>query len=229
MGVGGGTPTNLAQGGAILSQVALAYVRGEHVTGIFMDSLVQNVLLDEQNRALIADVNSVRATILPPGRNEQVCWFLGRWFHLDDADAPQWLWFLDTDMQPATYTLPDMLEAVAPLGPCVASAATKGLIDGPVLTWLVRDENGEAHHELDADQPVTQIEACGMACTLIHREVLRAVEREHEDDPWTWFGHDLVGGARLSEDYTFCRRARAAGYPIYGVDTPVRHHKLLPI
>ena len=64
---------------------------------------------------------------------------------------------------------------------------------------------------LEPEEPVTRIEACGMACTLIHREVLRAVEDANGDDPWTWFGHDLVNGLRLSEDYTFCRRARAAG------------------
>jgi hypothetical protein len=185
------------------------------------------VLLDERNRALIADVNSVRATILPPGRNDVVCWFLGRW--LTEETAPPWLWFLDTDMQPATYTLPEMLEAVEPLGPCVASAATKGLLGDPKLTWLQRGDDGDAYHMLEPEEPVTRIEACGMACTLIHREVLRAVEDANGDDPWTWFGHDLVNGLRLSEDYTFCRRARAAGYPIYGIDTPVRHHKLLPI
>ena len=207
-------------------QVALAWTRGEHVAGIFMDAVVHNLLLDEGNRALIADVNVVKATTIAMGRNEIVNWFFGRWFYLEDADAPQWLWFLDTDMQPATYTLPDMLEAVEPLGPCVASAATRGLINGPQLTWLAK--GGEAHAE-DPDERVTEIDACGMACTLIHREVLRAVEREHENDPWTWFGHDLVGGARLSEDYTFCHRARAAGYGVYGVDTPVKHHKLLPI
>ena len=205
------------------TQVALAYVHGETVKGIFMDSVVQNVLLDERNRRLVGAVKGLHGTIVPRVRNDAVRWFL------KETTLP-WLWFLDTDMQPATYTLPDMLDAVSGVGPCIASAATRGLVaDGPKLTWLAEDGEGGLYFVLEPESRCTEILACGAACTLIHREVLVAVERNHTKDSWPWFGHDLVNGQRQGEDLTFCYRARAVGYHVYGVDTPVNHFKLMPI
>lgn len=202
--------------------VALVYGHGESVKSVFMASVIHNVLLDDRCAPLIGAVHGQGGGIIARVRNDAVRWFM------DETDLP-WLWFVDADMKVAWYTLPEMLETIerADLGPCVATAATNGLVEGgPRLTWL---HNGDHPLEAPFQQQLTEIEACGMACTLIHREVLSAVAAQHALDPWPWFGHDIVGDHRLGEDYTFCYRARGAGYSVYGVDVPVQHYKLLPI
>lgn len=198
--------------------VALVYGHGESVKSVFMASVIHNVLLDDRCAPFIGAVHGQGGGIIARVRNDAVRWFI------DETDLP-WLWFVDADMKVAWYTLPEMRGGIRQEGPCVASAATNGLVgDGPRLTWL---HNGE--HPLEAPEQLTEIEACGMACTLVHREVLSAVAAQHASDPWPWFGHDIVDGKRLGEDYTFCHRAREAGYSIYGVDAPIQHYKLLPI
>ena len=74
-----------------------------------------------------------------------------------------------------------------------------------------------------------------MGCTLIHREVLEALQAEWQDkDAWVWFGHDLVKGKdgkleRAGEDVTMCVRARALGYKTWGLtDVRLAHHKIRP-
>ena len=52
-----------------------------------------------------------------------------------------------------------------------------------------------------------RVKGCGMACTLISTEILRAVQLANK----TCFLPEMQWG----EDLTFCRRARALGYKIY--------------
>ncbi len=68
-----------------------------------------------------------------------------------------------------------------------------------------------------------------MGCCLIHRSALERIAERYADDPWLWFGRDVmeIDGVRehLGEDLSFCARASQAGIPIYGSGICVAHLK----
>ena len=185
--------------------VALAYVHGEFVTSYFMETILGVVEFDRNNDHRIRAVIPQRCTTIALGRNRVVERFLAQ----EELD---WLWFVDTDMTIEPNTLSRMLDGVD--GPAVVAAecwrhdARKGSVSA--LRW---SGNGSA-----------ELEGCGMACTLIHRRVLEDVRAAVRDDPWPWFGHDLVDGQRLSEDLTFCRRATSAGHRLLGLTGVLANH-----
>ena len=55
-----------------------------------------------------------------------------------------------------------------------------------------------------------------MGFTLIHRSVLEKLAVEYADDPWHYFGHDIINNSHVGEDLTFCNRARKAGFSVWG-------------
>lgn len=195
---------------------------------MFMAALVHDVIMDERAMKHIGVVfGQGGGALIANTRNKAVKVFMD-----ECPEQLEWLWFIDADMKPGWFTLPDMLEAVEPYGPCVASAATYSpLGTGRGLTWAVRGDDGIQRYAETPEENVTELDACGMACTLIHRDVLAGVELMHHDDPWPWFAHDLDENCKwyMGEDYTFCQRARHAGFQVFGVNTPVPHYKLMPI
>ena len=73
---------------------------------------------------------------------------------------------------------------------------------------------------------LVRIDACGMACTLIKREVLEKLYPKHEGTPFAFSRESMnkVDGKNkrdMSEDVTFCERATNEGFEIY-CDTTVR-------
>lgn len=56
-----------------------------------------------------------------------------------------------------------------------------------------------------------QVEGCGMACTLINTEALKAVAEKYEK----CFSPEKYDGIRFGEDLAFCWRARSLGYEIW--------------
>lgn len=148
-----------------------------------------------------------------------------------------WLWFTDVDVVFPPCTLDQLLEAADPTDrPIVGSLYfTKLDADGGNLwlpTWM---EDGEEFGEYTWVRKLTigevrELTMVAMGCTLIHRAVLEKMRDAYPDDPWKWFGHDLMldpvtGPSRIGEDVTFCRRARALGFPIHGLTEPVVHMK----
>lgn len=69
-----------------------------------------------------------------------------------------------------------------------------------------------------------EVELAGTACMLIHRRVLEALDRPH-------FKMQLDDDCLLikdSEDFSFCRKARAAGFSIWlDTDQPCGHYRAL--
>lgn len=137
------------------------------------------------------------------GRNKAVETFLK-----SDCD---WLWFVDTDVSVGPWTLTAMA-SYYPGEPCIIAAECyRNTPAGPVSSF-------------------SEKYGAGMGCTMIHREVLTTVERYQKDKSWPWFGHDLVDGMRLGEDYTFCYRAKQLGFSVIKADDVLaQHFKLQPL
>lgn len=207
--------------------VALVYVHGESVKSAFMSSVLCQVTVDDWAPYLIGSVKGqAGAALVAEARNNAVRWFL------DQPGSLEWLWFVDADIEIMASTLQDLLAATQGEPGVFCAAAWGRMRDGPALVWAVREGGGLRRLRSLPSAHCTRLEACGTGCTLIHRTVLERVAGAHPSDPWPWFGHDIDHDAagkayRLGEDFSFCLRVAAAGFPVFGVNTPVRHHKLV--
>jgi hypothetical protein len=110
-----------------------------------------------------------------------------------DIDA---VLFLDSDMMPPADMLVKLVEHDKPI---VSALAFKRVPNyEPCIFKKVSDTEAEIYH--DYPKGLIEVEACGMACCLIKREVF-------ENIPGPWF---MPG--KLGEDLSFCRRVK---HPIY--------------
>lgn len=180
--------------------LTIGYIHPGTVRAEFCESLLMAALRDQQAERLIGGVLSVPTSILAHGRNALAHQFL----QTDD----RWLLMVDTDV---TFTLEDIYALVA---------ADKPIIGG---LCLMRHGEHQPNWTLDGFVPCLDVRpepmpmnSVGMAFTLIHRDALEKVRAEHADDPWPWFGHDLILGTRAGEDVTFCHRARQLGIEVWG-------------
>lgn len=138
-------------------------------------------------------------------RNWQVTEFLG-------TEATH-LFCIDADVVPpptAVETLLGYDEAIVGLP---VPAAGRGGTAWPVaLMDTGRDDrSGTRRHavpyEAIREGGLVDVDGMGMACCLIRRDVLEALE-----PPWFVDQLTPAGGLHLEADLWFCRRARAAGY-----------------
>lgn len=65
---------------------------------------------------------------------------------------------------------------------------------------------------------LVKADATGAGCLLIHRDVFDKITGE---PAFRWFQHEFEGTHMFGEDFTFCRRARSAGFQLY-IDTAVK-------
>jgi hypothetical protein len=151
-------------------------------------------------------------------RNELVAGFL--------ASGDDWLLLVDADAVLHRGTLRRLLSWDKPLvsalafmryGPC-HPAAFRGLAaDGQHLTllaetaaWLdahpdLLTEGGAALLDPRPDDALVGVDRVGCHCLLVHRDALAAIEPP-------WFVGD--GPKGHGEDFYFCAKAQAAGWPI---------------
>lgn len=163
-------------------------------------------------------------------RNAQVRIFL-------QSDA-EWLWILDSDMAFPADTLDRLCERAHDVERPVVGGLCFSLLTDPKTgaeypaptLYLVSDRPGVMlrlwswpHGDL------VEVDATGAACLLVHRSVLERMGEVHAA-PWPWFQEVAMDGRPVSEDITFCLRARQLGVPVH-VDTSVEidHMKLLPV
>ena len=209
------------------ASVVLAYCHGEdgNFKPAFVRSLVR-VLVEDRGRKIHGYITA-QGLYVPRGRNEIVGDFL-------NGSACDWLWFLDTDVEFPADTLDRLLQATADGERKIVAAPYWSIDDEgePYCTWMGIDDGSLLpFREIPAGQTI-ELDACGMGCTLIHRDVFVDIAAaQTQDDPWIWFGHDLVatehGAARLGEDVSFCIRAAQVGHATWGVcDIVVDHLKL---
>jgi hypothetical protein len=159
------------------------------------------------------------------------------------ASPARWLLFVDRDavLHPLTairllsWNVP-IVAALAfartePPTPTVYAGASPQDTDADLVGYRVNWEETRswllAHAELQTnaavvlaerpDDALVEVDFTGMHCTLIRRDVLERLQ----PGPWFERVHPIGGARGAGEDYDFCRKARAAGFPI-GVDRSVQ-------
>lgn len=195
--------------------VVLSYLHNGKVHGGFMRSVINLLIYDESHGRHILEGGHLG---LPAGPNlsaprcEIVRSFLDT--------AADWLWMVDSDM---TFE-PDTLERLVTVADPDVSPIVGGLCFGQIVdhgelvyypTMFMIDEHGQGWR-LDEYPPdsLIDIHATGTACLLIHRTVLEEMHRKYPE-PLPWFAEEVSEwGGLQSEDVTFCRRARALGFPV---------------
>lgn len=113
--------------------------------------------------------------------------------------------FLDSDMMPPADLIPKLVAHNKPIVSALAFKRTEPYY--PCIFSKIGPK--EATVYLDYPRGLIPVEACGMACCLIKREVFEQIPQ-----PWYFPTPDL------GEDLAFCLRAKEAGIPIYA-DTSV--------
>lgn len=228
--------------------VTIGYLHSHEVSYSWHKSLLELAAWDLANQARVWRGGYVAMRCdtggLVEGRNKVVVEFLAQ-------NSAHWLLMLDTDMGFRADTADLLFDAADPEerpivgGLCFSQRETssdgmggwKTLATPTVFDWTHDgDKQGFA---VRWDYPASTVTACdgtGMACVLIHRSVLEAIHDAETPTPSgekepagpVWFNRlpNLTTGQLISEDLSFCVRARALNIPIF-VHTGVRttHHK----
>lgn len=169
---------------------------------------------------------------------------------LADPEATHLL-FIDSDMQVGVDVFQKLLHARKPIAAAVyverrldldrfVEAIRSGLTKPRALALASNFVMRVADGPLEVAQGFCRLEAVGFGCILIERAVFesliaKGLAPRAKADKLARHGlaaelHDFFseindpGAGRLSEDYAFCRRARAAGFDIWGAaDAAVGH------
>lgn len=191
-------------------EIMLGYAHNGTVRAEFMASMFQ--LRDSVAGRLIgAGASSSGGTLISYARNRLTEEFL--------ASSCQWLFMVDTDMTFAPMNLLQLAVAGDPVerpivsGICaILNKAGTGTI--PNVFNAIRDSAGEVTGfgpvaDLP-DEGLVQVDGCGAAFLLIHRDVMEKIA------PGEWFREGVTpsGGIR-AEDLSFCMRATEAGFSIW--------------
>ena len=118
-----------------------------------------------------------------------------------------WLFFLDSDMEPHPETIERLLQADKPINSAICFKRSPPY--QPCFYPTVKVEDGKVDVAIPEDwtEGLAEVQGVGMACCLIKREVF-------EGTPKPWFFPQPI----LAEDLGFCVRAREAGFGVF-VDT----------
>src|ERR1044072_7369857 len=163
--------------------IAVAYVHGGTARHEFMRSLQDLVLFERRVTAVV----QAQGPYIPQNRN-LVC----EQFMRLPARC-EWLWFLDIDIEFNPNILDDLLEVADPTERPVVGALYLNQVTGkPPGTWWPTWADKDGRIEQLVMGETYELMTLGMGCTLIHRSVLEALEKIHHDDPWPWFGHDIL-------------------------------------
>lgn len=206
------------------ADVVVGWVRPKLVDGDFMDCLLVTLNHDRGNGQRLAGFQRVRCTAnISDGRNQLVHWFLNE----SEAD---WLWMVDTDMvwhpesldRLLAHANPDKAPIIGAL--CFARDNRTGQVWPTLYELEPIPDSGDwrffRYHSWPKDT-LMPVDGTGAAFLLAHRRVFEAVRDHGYSRAFPWFQETENTGGRVSEDLTFCLRARNCGFPIF-VHTGVR-------
>lgn len=179
----------------------------------FFDSFFNFVTADTADRKAFGGYTWAACGYIAAGRTSLVRTFL-------DKTESNWLLMLDWDISFTPQNVYDLLDAAEP-GKVISGCYVTYLGDDTLLRpcWFGPGEDGNEGQSLISEYvrgEILPLVTCGMGFTLMHRDDLLRIEEAHKDDPWPWFGHDIIGDSHVGEDLTFCKRARDLGITIWG-------------
>lgn len=212
-----------------LPPVCFAYVHPAEVAHSFHRGFAMLLAYDMQHDGCIArgGFNAVRygSGGIAAARNKAAAAFLD---HPQFAEC-EWLFWLDTDMGFTPTVLNDLLTVADPeTRPIVGGLcfAQEEEIDDGMSGFVTRAQptiyvpkakpDGTPGFARARHFPVNEliaVGATGSACILIHRSVFTKI-RDKYGDAWYDEFHDSAG-APISEDLSFCVRARTVGADIF--------------
>jgi GT2 family glycosyltransferase len=164
----------------------------------------------EMERPLESDLMVFQGALVDRARNSLVDQMLNHPLN------PTHIFFLDADIVPASDTLMQLLRHRLPI---VSGLYRKRLPPHEPLAFL---RKGRALKPIAVKGPrLKQADVVGGGCLLIRREVFEKIRGP-------WFTSEWRDDGHLSEDFSFCEKARKAGYKIL-VDTAVKPSHLEPM
>lgn len=221
-----------------MSEVVLGFVAGDMVVTRFMMSVMGLMRHDHAHRRLLGDGDHLiqEGCFIDNNRDKLAENLL--------KSAGEWLLTLDTDVSFGPDLLDLMLDSAKQIGaPILSALYVTWMGDGKQLcpVWLVNREDGLTQTVAHLNDGPQELDAIGLGACLIHRSVFEKMKAEYEagqvpwaNSPWIWFGRDRLGKGHLptstGEDVTFCRRAKACGFKIWGDSRiEVTHLKRTPL
>lgn len=209
-------------------RVMVYYLSPGQVEHEFCQSLLEMSIYDLMTSRHLAGVFGVRSgALLASARNSVVEQFL-------EADAADWLLFIDSDMVFERDSLEHLFKHADPETCPIIGGLCYGLdfVDGPfpVVYHLVDTPDGPMTHRpsvLTQSSGLMSVDATGAAFLMIHRSVLTKMREREFSRAYPWFQEtELGGGYPVGEDIAFCLRARALGFPIaVNLDLRIGHKK----
>ncbi len=206
--------------------IQLGYIHNGMVNNCFTESIVRLMYYDKPTnggRGILAGVNHKPGLFLAENRNALIDRFM--------IDHPcDWMLMIDTDiafLPEDVYSLIDKNEMF-----CTGVYFSQWMNDDRIYPIWIEQRGGNEYAGVTSLRKNSLYTLTGAGCgfMLVHRSVFEKIALAYPDDPWKWFNHDLEmtvnGPSRLGEDFTFCKRARTAGYSLIGHSgIHVRHEK----
>ncbi|MGW3186338.1 hypothetical protein ACWDBT_00580 [Streptomyces ardesiacus] len=196
--------------------VYLAWCAPAHVTTLFLDSVVC-LYEDDRTRARIHDhVTYLSSPHLAISRHDITEMFL--------ASGAAWLLQIDSDMVFSPDQMLTLLRVADAEERPIVAGLCKGFNqhDGQEIGEAFRVEGGRLTPVLDPPaNSLLEVALVGTGFMLVHRNVFVRLRAARPAARLPWWDYSVVDGQPYAEDYTFCERARQAGYRIW-VHTGVR-------
>jgi hypothetical protein len=127
----------------------------------------------------------------------------------------EWLFFLDDDTIPPWDAIPKLMSHKKPI--------VSGLYyrrSPPICPVMLKNTPNGRQWVTEFNSPsLIEVDFVGAGCLLINKEVLKKLNYPWFE--WKVDRYDLPPDQRMSEDFSFCEKARQQGYKIY-VDTGVQ-------
>lgn len=208
-------------------KLIVAFCDGGSVHGDFAMSLLAFQGYDHKHRNINAGWIRHPGLYIDDNRNSVTRKFL----ELSKEHNADWMLMLDADMSFADQ--PDLpyrlLDAADPIERPILSALYFGYIKSNLANdfnaiWMKKHNDGYRtlmDYDLNLKEEITELDAVGMGCCLIHRSVFEKLAEAPDFRRLEWFGREIIDHengiiGRYGEDVAFCWRAQNAGFKIYG-------------